>query len=87
MEEETKSKITQITNGSFKSYRLKKDTPEATEDKTEAPMEEIDEISYHSGSLEDREETQEEPFTPLPPDVEMKDEMDAEEPEGSIAPT
>ena len=93
MDEEAKSKISQITKGSYKSYRIRnKDIADFTEDKTESPkrMEEIDEISYHSGSLEDGEGTQDEPFTPLP-EQETQDktyDMTQDElPEGSIAPT
>ena len=53
-------------------------------------MEEIDEISYHSGSLEDGEGTQDEPFTPLPEQETQDKTYDMtqdEQPEGSIAPT
>ena len=59
MDDEAKSKISKISKGTFKSYRIKKEMAEITEDKTESPkkMEEIDEISYHSGSLDEGEGT------------------------------
>ena len=55
------------------------------EEKTESPkrMEEIDEISYHSGSLEDIENTQDD----LPLDYDETKNQTYDEQEGSIAPT
>ena len=46
-------------------------------------MEEIDEISYHSGSLEDNENTQDE----IHLDYDETKDQTFDEPEGSIAPT
>lgn len=84
MDKDAESKISRITKGSYKSYKIRKD-PEFVEEKTESPkrMEEIDEISYHSGSLEDNENTQDD----LPLDFDDTKDQTFDEPEGSIAPT